>query len=377
MTGQQKIRVDYVLWNINKSLAFEWIARDLDRQRFDLSFVLLNTQDSPLEQHLRGLGIPVQRIYYRGKKDMPRVLVQLLWRWVRRRPRVVHAHLFEAGLVAMAAAWLLCIRHRVFTRHNVSFHHKYQPQAVKWDKVINRLATRLCAISENARTVLVQWEGADPRKVVLLHHGFELESFLPQNVPADRLERVRQLYNPQGRGPVVGVIGRYFHLKGIHHIIPAFARLLERHPGALLILAGAYGTYEQELRAQLATLPQGSYCEIRFEQDLQALYQLFDLYVHVPVDAEAEGFGQTYVEALAAGVPSVFTLSGVAAEFIRHEKNALVVPFDQTEPIYEALERLMADPHLAARLVERGREDVFRMFPLKKMIDSLEALYTA
>jgi glycosyltransferase involved in cell wall biosynthesis len=114
---------------------------------------------------------------------------------------------------------------------------------------------------------------------------------------------------------------------------------------------------------------------IEFEKDLYSLYQLFDVYVHVPVDECAEAFGQTYVEALAAGIPSVFTLSGVAREFVKNEKNALVVPFKDTNAIYESIVRLLDNNHLAEQLSVQGKEDVNQLFVIDKMMNSLFLLY--
>jgi glycosyltransferase involved in cell wall biosynthesis len=114
--------------------------------------------------------------------------------------------------------------------------------------------------------------------------------------------------------------------------------------------------------------------EIPFEEDVPALYKLFDVYVHVPINPQIEAFGQTYIEALAARVPSVFTLSGVATEFIAHEKNALVVPFQDAEAIYQAIMRLLEDGLLRDRLREQGVSDVNR-FAISNMIDQLQHLY--
>ena len=67
------------------------------------------------------------------------------------------------------------------------------------------------------------------------------------------------------------------------------------------------------------------YTEIVYETDMPALYKTFDVFVHVPVEPHFESFGQVYVEAMASGIPSVFTLAGAATEFVRDGENALVV----------------------------------------------------
>ena len=102
---------------------------------------------------------------------------------------------------------------------------------------------------------------------------------------------------------------------------------------------------------------------------------MFDIYIHVPVNPSCEAFGQTYVEALAAGIPSVFTLSGVAQEFIVHEENALVVPFKDSNAIYKAMLRLLNDLSLREKLSAEGFQSVSRMFSFEDYIRNLQKLY--
>jgi glycosyltransferase involved in cell wall biosynthesis len=239
---------------------------------------------------------------------------------------------------------------------------------------VNSLSTHILAISENVRNILVTEEKVKPGKIRLIHHGFDLERF--SNVQQTDIDELSAKYNPGNKRPVIGVVARYSHWKGIQYSITAFKKILQDHPKALLVLANAKkGDYKDEIATLLAELPADSFCEIEFEHNLFALYHLFDVYVHVPIDAELEAFGQTYVEALAAGIPSVFTRSGVASEFIRHEQNALLVDFQNAEQVYQAIVRLLTDAVLRETLIENGRKDIKGLFSLETMISKLEKLY--
>jgi glycosyltransferase involved in cell wall biosynthesis len=174
--------------------------------------------------------------------------------------------------------------------------------------------------------------------------------------------------------PVVGVIARYLELKGIQFIIPAFQKLLDDFPRAHLVLANAHGDFEKPIKNLLGKLPSGSYTEILFENDLVSLYKLFNIYVHTPINMQEEAFGQTYVEALAAGVPSVFSLSGVAPEFIVDKTNALVVPYANPAAIEQGIRQIANDANLRDSLIEQGLISA-RLFSLDNMIFRLEALY--
>ncbi|MCB0381215.1 MAG: glycosyltransferase family 4 protein, partial [Flavobacteriales bacterium] len=189
-------------------------------------------------------------------------------------------------------------------------------------------------------------------------HGFNIDKFKHTNEQKTNSLKVK--YNIKGDSyPIIGVISRYIHLKGLQHIIPAFSELKKIYPKAYLVLANAIGSDSNEIKNMLAdNLKQEDYLEIAFESDLYHLYGVFDFFVHTPINNEVEAFGQTYVEALAAGVPSVFTLSGIANDIIINENNALVVAHKSSTEIFNALQRLIKDDSLRNKIIENGEKTV-------------------
>jgi glycosyltransferase involved in cell wall biosynthesis len=277
-------------------------------------------------------------------------------------------------MLGLSAAKVLGIKKRIYTRHHSTFHHQYHPQAVKYDKICNDLATDIVAISENVQNVLIDKEHVQPEKIYLIHHGFDLEKF--QSISQKKIDDLKKKYGIIKQDyPVIGVISRYINWKGHSYIINAFKQVKEKYPSAKLVLANATGPDKDAIQSLLKkNLPKNSYIEIPFEHDLFTLYQLFDIYVHIPINESIEAFGQTYVEALAAGIPSVFTLSGVAKEFIKHGENALVVPFKNSEETANNIIKLLENKPLAKKLFENGKKSI-KQFSLENFIFKLEKLY--
>ncbi|WP_426490583.1 glycosyltransferase family 4 protein [Hymenobacter sp. 102] len=368
------VSVTYIVSDLNKSMAFEWIAQYLSREKCRLSFILLNAGDTELEQFLRAHNVPVHRIVYTRKTQLIGAIKEVYRCLKSWKTAVVHTHLFNANVVGLAAARLAGVPKRILTRHHSSLHHHFFPRAVYYDRLTNYLATDIVAISEIVRKIVVDWEAVPPAKVHLIHHGFDLEAFA--EVAPDRVKALRDKYGITPDGPVVGIIARQTIWKGIQDVIPAVAELRKQYPAIRLVLANAHGDYQEQIKELLQTqLPPDAYTQIRFESDVPALYQLFDVYVHVPIDNHSEAFGQTYVEALASGIPSVFTLSGVAPEFVRDGENALVVPFQDSEAIRQAIQRLLTDEPLRRTCTENGKRSV-QQFALQPYLDKLERLYT-
>jgi len=368
-----KKSIVYILSNIDKALAFEWIATELNQDKFDLKFILLNPGTSALEKYLQKENIKVYTLKYTGKKDLPQAFIHIHNILRKEKPDLIHTHLFDASLIGLAAGKLAGISKRIFTRHHGNQHHAYFPNAVRYDKWINALATIIVAPAISVKDILVNLEKVNPTKIKVIHHGFDLSYFY--QVDDAVILKLKQKYNPENRWPVVGVISRYTELKGLQYVIPAFKKMLAIYPDALLLLANATGDYKAQVQEHLKSIPRQNYTEIAFEPDIATLYRLFNIFVHVPVAASSEAFGQTYVEALAADVPSVFTLSGVASEFIRHKENAYVVPFQDADAIYTGMLELLQNKELRNSIISQGRQDVAAQFSLPVMIGALEKLY--
>jgi glycosyltransferase involved in cell wall biosynthesis len=365
-------RVTYIVSDIDKALAFEWVALQLDKERFALSFILLNRGNSDLENFLIDRAIPVKRIHLNLGWKLIFPFTGLWLQLLKSRPDIIHTHLRYASLLGITAGFFAGIKTRIHTRHNSSFHNIYHPHAVKTDKWVSWLSTKIVSISDVVTDVLVNWESTPANKVVKIPHGFDLGYF--HNVSEIHVRALKAKYNVQANRPVIGMISRYIEWKGVIYGIEAFQKVRETYPDALLILANAKGPDANKVKAALKGLPVNSYIEIPFEEDIAALYRLFNVFVHLPIDDHFEAFGQTYIESLASSIPSVFTKSGVGVEFLQTEVNALVVPYKDAVKTAEAIVRILADKNLRKKLIANGLESV-KPYELKPFISRLENLY--
>jgi glycosyltransferase involved in cell wall biosynthesis len=369
-----RVNVVYVISGIEKALAFEWTCDYLNKEEFNLSFILLSDSETLLSAFLKSRNLPVFRLSY--KTNWQKVLAlfnicKILW---RSNAHVIHTHLFEANVIGLAAGWLMRVKKRIYTRHHAMTHHRDYLQGRKWDKLCNALATDIIAISKNVEHILVELDCANPDKIRLIPHGFDFSVF--DAVPEEQVRSFKSKYSiPDDAYPVVGVISRYTYWKGIQFVVPAFEKLRQQFPKAFLILCNAHGEYFSQVQQLLSALPKDAYAEVRFESNLGVLYKTFNIYVHVPIDSVCEAFGQTYVEALAAKIPSVFTLSGIASEFVVDKKNAIVVPYQNSEEVYRAFIELAAHPERFAEMVNAGSNDVRKRFNIHSMIRALQNLY--
>jgi glycosyltransferase involved in cell wall biosynthesis len=366
-------KVIYILSDIDKALAFEWIVDHIDKNKIDIQFILLGKETTELIIFLMKRNVVFHNFQIQGKLATTIAWIKTLAVLLTQRPKIVHTHLYKANIIGLTAAWVCRIKKRIHTRHHASIHHRYFPQAVYVDKLVNWLSTDIVVMSSTLMHIVCVLEKTPRRKVHLIPHGFDLNYFKPRVGVANVLKKQYEI--PEFADPVVGVISRYTAWKGVQYIIPAFKKFISSYPNAHLVLSNANGDYADEIKQKLKDLPDGTFTEISFENDVASLYQLFDVFIHTPIDSDSEAFGQTYIEALASKVPAIVTLSGIANDFIEHERNAIVVDYKDTDSIYKALLRIVTDAYITQKITNQGRADVEQRFELSLMINKLQNLY--
>ncbi|MNK33138.1 Mannosylfructose-phosphate synthase [compost metagenome] len=367
------MKICYIISDIDKAVYFEQTALSLREAGIDVSYILINCTHKKLHLFLTEHAFEVFTLEASSLLKSGKVIRECKTLLKQINAEVVHCHLAHANWIGLRAARRAGIKKRIYTRHSG------EPLTLHWkerviDTIQNRLATKIVAISKNIDDLLAK-QGVNTSKRVLIHHGFNLERFAHPDLR--EIDRIKTQYNPENKAPNIGVISRWLELKGIQYIIAGFEKFLQEYPDARLYLFGASDNadHSTEINRLLAHFAPENIRVVPFEHNVFDLYQLFDIYIHVPINPNCEAFGQTYVEALAAGIPSIFTLSGVAREFIIHEENALVVPFKDSDAIYESMVRLMNDPALCANLTTKGVQNVNRMFRFDSYIEKLQKLY--
>ena len=361
--------------NVTKATEHEWFADQIERDRFDLRFILFNARNSALQNYLRDRGFRCQNYPLPNKFMILPYVFYCALRLFLWRPAFIHCHLFHASLIALPAGRLAGVRKRISTRHHSDLHQTYHPQAVKYDLLNNQLSTHIIAVSTIVKEILTQREGVSETKVTVIPHGLPIK-ILSETIGSDRIEKLRQKYQIAENRLVIGVISRYVEFKGVHYILPAFKKLLLLYPDTLLIVANTGGNFEEKILDLLKEIPEKNILQVRFEPDAPALFKCFDIFVHVPVSSTLEAFGQVYIEAMAYEVPIICTKSGIACELLEHKRNALICEYRDSETIYQNLLLLLQNSSLKKQIVESAKSDV-NTFTFEQKIQKITALYTS
>ena len=378
----KKKKVLYIVSNVVDSTEYDYLVQHWDRERFDLEFLLLNpVMECGMQNNIRAAGFACTTILHERRGQSIGTLHRIMGHLRATRPDIVHTNLLEATFLGSIASWVTGIGKRVHTRHHSTHNHKYHPvKGVLYDRICNRLAHRIIAITRSVEDILVNWEKVPKEKVVLIYHGYDMSA--PHHPDAEKIARLKAKYglDKNARSPIIGIISRPFEWKGLDHSIPAFAELLRTYPNAHALFFNWKSSPQIErYEAMLAQLPAGSWQTIDFDTEVIEFFHVFDVFVHVPEDQHAEAFGLVYAESTMAGVPCVFTRSGIMHDLDPEKlKGVRIVPFkDKDAIVARTLEQLRDAPTAAQRaaFAEHNVAYLRTIIDIRLKMDALYRLY--
>ncbi|GGF41326.1 glycosyltransferase family 4 protein [Subtercola lobariae] len=167
--------------------------------------------------------------------------------------------------------------------------------------------------------------------------------------------------------PIVLFVGRLERRKGVVVMMAAFAKVLERHPSARLVLAGASGDrlFEPTRPQLLDEVARRYRAQVTFlghlaGPELFAAMQAADV---VACPSLWEGFGNVALEVKAAGSALVVTTGSGYDDFCRSEGDCLMVAPGDAPALADAINRLLGSAELGERLVDVASASLDRFTP--------------
>lgn len=149
--------------------------------------------------------------------------------------------------------------------------------------------------------------------------------------------------------------------KGHDQLLEALPRLRRRVADARLIFAGA-GDDVARLKRKAHDLGVGDHVVFTGflpEDELRRAYANASVFA---MPSRGEGFGLTYLEAMAAGLPCVGSVHDAASEIIEDGVSGFLIDQSNTAALADRLALLLADSARRAEMGRRGRERFEREF---------------
>ena len=340
----------------------------LARQGFS-PLVYTLTERLSLAPRFRAAGVEViapteanaPRALQRGSQDPARVMLAAvkLWRVIRtRRPDVVHLFLPAAYLVGGAAAFLAGHKAVVMSRRNLNRYQRKHP-TLAW--LEQRLHRRIAAALGNSRAVVTELaaEGVPRERLGLIYNGVDLDAFA--GLPPSGEIRARLGIAPTAL--VLTTPANLIPYKGHADLLDALARVAgQLPPNWVLLCAGRDDGAGPALRARAHAM--GFAERVRWlglRDDVPALLVASDVGI---LASHEEGFSNSVLEGMAAGVAMIVSDVGGNAEAVQHGVSGCVVPPRDPAALGIAILGLARDPERRRGLGDAARARVARAFRL-------------
>jgi glycosyltransferase involved in cell wall biosynthesis len=188
-----------------------------------------------------------------------------------------------------------------------------------------------------------------PRPVSVIPHGLRLR---PTHGLSQQAAR-RSLELPPDE-PVVLYAGRLLRIKGVHHLLGAFPRVLARFPLARLLIVGD-GEEGQDLQTSARRLglgPRVAFLGSLPHEDVIRCMRAADVFV---LPSLVESFGIVLLEAMSCGLPVVASRVMGIPYLVEDGLNGFLVPPTDEEVLADRITALLSDPDLRARMREQNR----------------------
>ena len=233
----------------------------------------------------------------------------------------------------------------------------------------------IAAVSQATRNFHID-QGLDCDRTSVVYNGIALPNQKAVSQPS-----IHEQMGLDQNTPLILNAGQLGLRKGQEVLLHAFEMVAKNFPAAHLVLAGERNSSKQEsvdFERELHEL--SSRCNLRgrvhftgYVPQLADLMSACTMLVHA---ARQEPLGRVLLEAAAASLPIIATDVGGTREIITEEQSGLLVPPDDQVAMANAIERLLSDSALAARLAAAAHQTASDRFSIENAASQLTDVWS-
>ena len=331
----------------------------LRSQGFDVSVI---SSSGPEQETVRREGASVFSVPMAREISLAKDVLSFwrLWRIMRRtHPDVTIVGTPKAGLLGGLASVLAGVPRRIYILHGLRLE-----TSTGWMRKLllgcERLACR-CAhivrcVSPSLMRRVIQLDIVAGDKCIVVGHGtsngIDLEHWRCSAESEVIAQQTRKGLGITPQTLVVGFVGRFTRDKGIVELYEAFTQLQATYSNLCLLMVGDFEKGDPvppDIRARIECDP--SVIRTGFTADVARYLWTMDV---LAFPTYREGFPGVPLEAQAASIPVITTDATGAIDAILDGVTGIRIPVADVGALLAALNRLLADPELRARMGHAG-----------------------
>lgn len=346
-------------------------------KEYDLT-VITNTDDLNFLAHL---GVPLQVIPVVIERNVSlwrdlKAFMQLAFIFSRERFDLVHSLSPKSGLLAMIAAWIVCVPVRIHTFQGevwITRKGLWRSFLKFLDKVVARCATHLLVVSHSEQKFLVEQGVVSHGRLQILANGsicgVDTVRFKPDFVARSNL---RASIGLSESDTVILYLGRLTIDKGLLDLADAFSRVAANHENVHLLVVGPD---EEGMQDKMKIRCANGFSRLHFANYTASPEHYMAGSDILCLPSYREGFGLVLIEAAATGIATIGSrIYGITDAIVENETGLLFTAGD-VDDLTKKMEILIEDPTLRRVLGGSGRVRTNRYFSKDLVLSELLRYY--
>lgn len=299
----------------------------------------------------------------------------------KEKPLIVHSHTPKAGTLAMIAAKIAGVPHRL---HDIAGLPLVEATGIKRrilnivEKVTYSFATKIYPNSFGLQDIIIDNNFTDRKKMKVLgagsSNGVNTFYFDPSLYSKESNLKLRAELSIDTSDFVFIFLGRIVKDKGINELVKAFKQLAEKHQQIKLLLVGYYDTSTAQLFPETISEIERNknIIVLDWQDDVRPFLSIANV---LTFPSYREGFPNTVLEASAMKTPSIVADINGCNEIITDGLNGTIVPVKNAEALQIGMERLFLDTKYYQHLIDNSRTSICKNYEQKDIWKLILAEY--
>lgn len=221
-------------------------------------------------------------------------------------------------------------------------------------------ADSVIVLAEQFKNELINL-GLSENKVFVVRTGLDINLF--KSDTDQNFEEIRILF-----------LARIEKGKGIFEFVHAIPPLLALNPNIIFDIAGSGSIFSEIQNHEIVKKHKDNirfYGYINGEEKVN-LFKTSTIYVF---PSYTEGCPVSILEAMAIGLPLIYTNVGALREILKDGVNGILVPIADSHSIVKAVKQLLSDPIRMKEMGRLNKQQAENDFPIEKIFNELEHIY--
>jgi glycosyltransferase involved in cell wall biosynthesis len=281
---------------------------------------------------------------------------------------LIHTHDFYTNIFGMLAARLAKTTARIASKRETDGMRSVTQKAMEKNSYL--FSHAVVANAGTIKNYLIE-RGVRENKIEVIHNGLDIARLAP-DPEMNRAEILALLGLPQDKRLITIVANLRHPVKNVPMFLRAARIVSDTVSDAAFVIAGE-GELREEMEALSESLGIGG--KVFFLGRCAMVAELLSVSYAGTLSSTSEGFSNSILEYMAAGLPVVATRVGGAEEAIDDGETGFLVESNDHTAMAARLVELLKNTLKAERLGAQGRQKAGAEFSLDRQLQKTKALY--